>query len=172
MAMVTKKKIGVLMGGLSSEREVSLASGNAVLKALQEKGYDAVGIDVGRDAAERIRKTGVELVFNGLHGKFSGTVRSGLLGSWAFRIPAPHPRERHGRTRSSQDGVQGARPAGRPVYDRRSGKARDVEQAPSIVAYPVVVKPCAEGSNVGVSLVYNMKISSAAELAFDTTARS
>src|SRR5512141_3224431 len=70
MALVTTKKIGVLMGGLSSEREVSLASGGAVLTALKQKGYDAVGIDVGRDAAEAIRKSGIGIAFNGLHGKF------------------------------------------------------------------------------------------------------
>ena len=70
MALVTKKKIGVLMGGLSSEREVSLASGTAVLKALTGKGYDAVAVDVGRDAAEQVRASGIEIAFNALHGKF------------------------------------------------------------------------------------------------------
>lgn len=56
MGKITNKKIGVLMGGLSSEREVSLATGNAILKALMEKGYKAVAIDVNRDVAEVIRK--------------------------------------------------------------------------------------------------------------------
>ena len=46
------KKIGVLMGGLSAEREVSLKSGAAVHQALLSLGYEAVGIDVGRDLAE------------------------------------------------------------------------------------------------------------------------
>jgi D-alanine-D-alanine ligase len=70
MSLVTNKKIGVLMGGLSSEREVSLASGNAILKALKEKNYDAVTIDVGRDAAEKIHALGVEAAFIALHGRF------------------------------------------------------------------------------------------------------
>ena len=43
------KKIGVLLGGLSAEREVSLKSGAAVHKALLARGYNAVAIDVGRD---------------------------------------------------------------------------------------------------------------------------
>jgi D-alanine-D-alanine ligase len=68
MSLVTNKKIGVLLGGLSSEREVSLSSGNAVLNALQQKGYHAVPIDVGRDVAERLRKDGIEVAFNALHG--------------------------------------------------------------------------------------------------------
>src|SRR5512139_1774303 len=69
MGFVTKKKIGVLMGGLSSEREVSLATGGAILKALQEGGYQAVAVDVGRDIAERIHAEGIEIAFNALHGK-------------------------------------------------------------------------------------------------------
>jgi D-alanine-D-alanine ligase len=47
------KKIGVLLGGLSAEREVSLNSGEAVLKALGGKGYSVQRIDVGRDIAQR-----------------------------------------------------------------------------------------------------------------------
>ena len=43
------RKIGVLLGGLSSEREVSLRTGEAVLAALRERGHDAVAIYVDRD---------------------------------------------------------------------------------------------------------------------------
>ncbi len=64
-----KKKIGVLMGGLSAEREVSLASGSAVVKALLERGYDAVAIDMGRDLAQVLLKEGVEVAFICLHGR-------------------------------------------------------------------------------------------------------
>jgi D-alanine-D-alanine ligase len=64
------KKIGVLMGGLSSEREVSLASGGAILLALKEKGYHAVAIDVDRDVAETIQAHGVEAAFIALHGRY------------------------------------------------------------------------------------------------------
>jgi D-alanine-D-alanine ligase len=73
-------KIGVLMGGRSSEREISLRTGDAVYKALIAKGYHAVKIDVGFDIAERIRGEGVELAFLALHGKYGedGTIQ-GLL---------------------------------------------------------------------------------------------
>src|SRR5208337_1373802 len=70
MRLVTTKKIGVLLGGLSSEREVSLSSGNAILKALRDKGYHPVAIDVGRDVAEHIHRHGIELAFIALHGRF------------------------------------------------------------------------------------------------------
>lgn len=73
-------KIGVLLGGRSSEREVSLRTGDAVYKALITKGYPAVKIDVGFDIAERIKAEGVELAFLALHGKYGedGTIQ-GLL---------------------------------------------------------------------------------------------
>jgi D-alanine-D-alanine ligase len=44
-----KKKIGVMMGGLSREREISMRTGKAILKALTEKGYHALPVDVGQD---------------------------------------------------------------------------------------------------------------------------
>ena len=64
------KKIGVLMGGLSEEREISLRTGNAVLNALLALGYDALPIDAGRDLAERVAKEGIEAAFIALHGRY------------------------------------------------------------------------------------------------------
>ena len=61
-------KIGVFMGGMSSEREISLKSGAAVLKALQDNGWNAVKIDVGADLAERIREEKIDVAWNALHG--------------------------------------------------------------------------------------------------------
>lgn len=74
------KKIGVLLGGLSAEREISLRTGNAVVKALTEAGYQVVAIDAGRDLAARLTAEGVEVAFIALHGRFGedGTVQ-GLL---------------------------------------------------------------------------------------------
>ncbi|NPA24335.1 MAG: D-alanine--D-alanine ligase, partial [Deltaproteobacteria bacterium] len=73
-------KIGVLYGGLSAEREVSLKSGKAVGLALQELGYLVTLIDVDRDVAARLQQTGVEAVFIALHGTYGedGTIQ-GLL---------------------------------------------------------------------------------------------
>ena len=63
------KKIGVLMGGRSSEREISLKSGNAVLQGLLRKGYKAVGIDAGTDLAQVLKKQRSEAAFIALHGR-------------------------------------------------------------------------------------------------------
>ena len=58
------------MGGLSSEREVSLASGNAILAALKEKGYHAVAVDVDRDVAGKLHENRIDVAFIALHGRF------------------------------------------------------------------------------------------------------
>ncbi|MFX4260696.1 D-alanine--D-alanine ligase [Pelotomaculum propionicicum] len=73
-------KIGVLMGGRSSERDVSLRTGDAIFSALQVKGYPAVKIDVGFDVVEKIKAAGIDLAFLALHGRYGedGTIQ-GML---------------------------------------------------------------------------------------------
>ncbi len=61
-------RVGVLYGGTSAEREISLQTGAAVLKALQESGVDAVGIDIGADAIAQLQATPMDLAFIALHG--------------------------------------------------------------------------------------------------------
>ncbi len=63
------KKIGVLMGGWSSEREISLKSGRNVLDALERQGMDAVAIDMKRAMLSSIGQWEVDVIFNILHGK-------------------------------------------------------------------------------------------------------
>lgn len=74
------KTVGVLMGGLSGEREISLRSGQNCLRALLERGYRAVAVDAVRDVARRIDEAGVEVAFLALHGRYGedGTIQ-GLL---------------------------------------------------------------------------------------------
>jgi D-alanine-D-alanine ligase len=160
MSLVTNKKIGVLMGGLSSEREVSLASGGAVLAALRAKGYNAVPIDVGRDAGEQIRKTGVEVAFNALHGKFGedGAIQgllelmgipytgSGILASalGMNKIISKTVFKSYGLTVG-------------PYLVVRAEDRNGLDAAVREISFPLVVKPSCEGSSVGVSLVHSTK---------------
>ncbi|MDA8421783.1 MAG: D-alanine--D-alanine ligase [Nitrospiraceae bacterium] len=170
MGKITNKKIGVLMGGLSSEREVSLATGNAILKALQEKGYKVVAIDVNRDVAEVIRKSGIEIAFNGLHGKYGedGAIQgllefsgipytgSGILASSVGmnKILSKLVFKAHGLLVG-------------PYLVVHAEKREQLSEALSIMSFPLVVKPSSEGSSVGVSLVYRHdELAPAADLAF------
>lgn len=73
-------KIGVLLGGRSAEREVSLRTGEAIYQALIKKGYNAVKIDVDKNIAENLKHNQIDLAFLALHGKYGedGTIQ-GLL---------------------------------------------------------------------------------------------
>ncbi len=80
------KRIGVLMGGISHEREISLKTGAAILQALHEGGYHAIGIEVSSDICERLLQERIDVAFIALHGRWGedGTVQ-GLLE--LLRIP-------------------------------------------------------------------------------------
>ena len=74
------KRIGVLMGGISHEREISLKTGGAILKALQEGGYQAIGIKVSADIVPRLVEEQIDAAVIALHGRWGedGTMQ-GLL---------------------------------------------------------------------------------------------
>lgn len=167
--MATNKKIGVLLGGLSSEREVSLSSGNAVLKALKETGYNAVAIDVGRDVAEQLRQNQIEIAFNALHGKYGEDgATQGLLevmgipytGSGVLASAIGMNKTVSKQVFRSQGLLVGPY----EVFSRDAGK---VDAVLDRIGYPAVIKPHAEGSSVGVSLVFKKEEAApAVDLAF------
>lgn len=148
------KRIGVLMGGLSAEREVSLKSGMAVHQALLKLCYDSVAIDVGRDLAETLRKERIELAFIALHGRYGedGCVQgllelmqipytgSGVLAS-ALAMHKLY----------SKQAFAAAGLTITPYVALRRGESLTTEQLP--FGLPVVVKPVQEGSSVGVAIV-------------------
>jgi D-alanine-D-alanine ligase len=148
----TKKHVAVLMGGWSAEREVSLVSGQAVAKALDEVGYKVTPVDVGRDLAQVLTKLKPDVAFNALHGRWGedGAVQ-GLLevlgipythsGVLASAVAMDKPVAKHlfaGAGIPCADGV---------VVERES--LLNMEPLPR----PFVVKPLNEGSSVGVAIV-------------------
>jgi D-alanine-D-alanine ligase len=171
MAIVTKKKkIGVLVGGMSSEREVSLASGAAILKALQGKGYDAVAIDVGRDVAEQLHRAQIEIAFNGLHGKFG---EDGAIQGLLEVLGIPYTGSGVLASAMGMDKIVSKavfRAYGLNVgpYLVLSRSDRDpLDRARTEIGFPLVVKPSREGSSVGVSVVQDHGgLGAAVELAF------
>jgi D-alanine-D-alanine ligase len=170
MAFLENKKIGVLLGGLSSEREVSLASGSAILAALKEKGHHAVAIDVGRDVAEKIHEQHIDAAFIALHGKFGedGAVQ-GLLEIMGIPYTGSGVlASALGMNKTISKEVFRSR--GLQVGSYKILYAGDAENAATIVdqlTFPVVVKPHAEGSSVGVSLVFKKEdVAPAIDLAF------
>lgn len=151
-------KIGVLMGGMSSEREVSLRSGEAVLTALRERGYRAEPIYVDRELDLVLRQSSIDVAFIALHGRYGedGCVQ-GLL-------------ETMGIPYTGSDVLASAL-AMHKVKAKELFRLHNVATPAYYVAapepeswedllgrhgdfgYPCVVKPAREGSSVGVHIV-------------------
>ena len=96
-----RKKIGVVMGGPSAEREVSLNTGKAIVAALQEKNYDVVPIDLDPPHfVEQLRDNGIEVVFNAIHGLYGEDGRlpgsTGIARNPLYRIRCSVQRYCHG----------------------------------------------------------------------------
>jgi D-alanine-D-alanine ligase len=154
------KKIGVLLGGLSKEREVSLRSGAAVAKALRAKGHDVVEIDVGRDLAERLKSSRVAVAFVALHGRYGedGTVQ-GLLevmgipytGSGPLPSAIAMDKELTKKLVLWELGPDITTPRWKSV---RSSEVVAIHEVPPL---PVIVKPNREGSTIGATIVREEK---------------
>ncbi|MBN2686002.1 MAG: D-alanine--D-alanine ligase [Pontiellaceae bacterium] len=147
--MVRKfNKVAVLMGGVSSEREVSLKSGAAVARGLREGGYDVVEVDVVSRRLEL--PAGVEAVFVALHGQFG---EDGDIQALLAEASMPFTGSGAASCRLSFDKVltrQRLEENGVPVANGEVLKSADERTLP----LPVVVKPPREGSSVGCYLVF------------------
>jgi D-alanine-D-alanine ligase len=146
------KRVAVLLGGRSPEREVSLVSGRACAKALREEGFDAVEIDTGRDLADRLREAKPDAAFNALHGRWGedGCVQ-GLLE--LMEIPYTHSGVLASALAMHKERAKALfRAGGLPlaesiVVDRRLASQKHLRKP------PYVVKPVNQGSSVGVFIV-------------------
>ena len=157
--MLSTKKIAVLMGGPGSERAVSLASGNAVLKALLGLGLDAVAVDV--TGTEIILPAGTDLAFNVIHGTFGedGSLQEILDG---MGVPYTGAGAKSSRIAFDKNLAKAAFVA-RGVPTPRA-EIIDVSGGPRLPSFPApfVVKPPREGSSVGVHIVRNQADAAAA----------
>lgn len=150
-------RVAVLMGGTSSEREVSLNSGANVLDALRARGVEAFAIDGIPALIEALNAKRVDRVFNVLHGSVGGGedgVVQGLLE--AFGIPytgsdVAASALAMDKVRSKQVWIALGLPTPRYV---RIPKGGDVHAAAKELGLPVIVKPSCEGSSVGVTRVF------------------
>ncbi len=144
-------KIGVLAGGVSPEREVSLKSGEAVYNALLRRGYNAVFLDVGRDACEQIRQSNIDIAFLVLHG---GWGENGAIQGMLEIMGIPYTGSGVLASALSMDKVASKKlflHAGLQVPEFILIESAEVEDMPFNL--PVVVKPSHEGSSVGVTIV-------------------
>lgn len=158
VARFRDKKIGVLLGGLSSEREVSLRSGANCLQALHRLAYDAVSIDVDREVASRVQEAGVEVAFLALHGRYG---EDGIVQGLLEMLGVPYTGSGVLASALAMHKVackKVCRQSGVPTPDWIDCRRGDDEQAVALrcsaaLGFPVIVKPVQEGSSVGVSKV-------------------
>ncbi|MFA5119609.1 D-alanine--D-alanine ligase [Zavarzinia sp.] len=150
--MSGKPHVAVLMGGLSTEREVSLNSGAACAKALRNAGYTVTEVDVGRDVALRLAEVKPDVAFNALHGRFGedGCVQGVLE---LMQIPYTHSGVRASAVAMDKPAAKVVfAAAGIPVVDGVVSTAGEAAER-HLMKPPYVVKPTNEGSSVGVHIV-------------------
>jgi len=152
-------RIGVLYGGLSSEREVSLVSGKNCFEAIQRLGFkNAILIDVDRTIAQRLQDEKIELAYIVLHGKYG---EDGCIQGLLELLDIPYTGcgvEASALTMNKATTKSVLKDAGLPVAQSiLLHKDTDHEKIDEPVflpfGYPVMVKPVTEGSSIGMSKV-------------------
>ena len=160
-------RVAVLLGGTSSEREVSLNSGSNVLDALRARGVDAQPVDGIPALLVALREGRFDRVFNILHG---GDGENGVLQGALAALGVPHTGSgvlgsalTLDKIRTKQVWLAAGLPT--PRFARLVVGA-DVRAAAARLGLPVIVKPSCEGSSVGVSRVFaEADLDAAVELA-------
>ena len=151
------KRIGIMMGGLSAEREISLKSGSAVFHALKTLGLDVVPLEVMRETEEEIHSLiashAVDIVFIAMHGGFG---EGGALQYILEKINMPYTGSREKASRLAMDKI-----ASRQLFEKAElhvPKYQKVHRKSdrltlNSLRYPLVVKPSAQGSSIGISFI-------------------
>jgi len=148
-------KVGVLCGGLSNEREVSLRSGKNCFEAIKRLGYEnAEMIDVGKDIAEVLMQKQIEVAYIALHGKYG---EDGCIQGLLELLAIPY----------TGSGVKASSIAMDKDFTKKILSTKNLPVIPSVVVnsfeelkntpldlnYPLMVKPVCEGSSIGMKKV-------------------
>jgi D-alanine-D-alanine ligase len=149
---MTKKHVAVLLGGFSSERPVSLSTGNACADALEQEGYPVTRVDVTRDVGAVLAALKPDVVFNALHGPFGedGTIQ-GILEY--LGIPYTHSGVlASALAMNKEQAKKVAKAAGIPIAESKVLDRFAIKNKHPMRP-PYVVKPVSEGSSFGVVIV-------------------
>ena len=150
--------IVVLLGGWSTEREVSTSSGHAVMEALRSRGHDVRELDPSQIDMLHYPWTGVDVALIALHGSFG---EDGTVQSWLEELGMPFTGSGVASSRlamSKSATKQRFRNTQLPTPNYCTSDDREPE--PSVlrkargIGYPLVVKPDTQGSSIGVTIVY------------------
>ena len=150
--MAAGKHVAVLMGGWSSERPVSLASGGSCADALERAGYRVSRVDVGRNISHVLEELKPDVAFNALHGPFGedGTIQ-GILEF--LQIPYTHSGVLASALAMDKEKAKRiVKPVGVPVAESKVMNRLEAADK-HVMTPPYVIKPVAEGSSFGVLIV-------------------
>ncbi len=153
-----KKKIAVIMGGKSGEREVSLRSGKRILQSLKSQGFKAIQLDSDDNLIDNLKKNKIDIAYIALHGRYGedGTIQ-GLLEQYGV----PYTGSKILASALGMNKVAAKRifdSCGIPTpkfiaIDNASDLKKQCEIIRNVFPFPLVVKPVSEGSSLGVSII-------------------
>ena len=167
-------RIGILMGGPSSEREISLKSGKAVYEAFRQMGVEAIPIDVKTDNIEEntnlIKSKNINCAFIALHGRFGedGTIQQILEG-----LSLAYTGSGVSASKLAMDKI-----ASRKIFEKnglmvprfkeiKKSSLNNNSEIKNIFGFPVVIKPVSQGSSLGLSIIKTEEdLNSAIDFAF------
>lgn len=151
-------KIGIILGGSSSEREVSLRSGENVFQALKRKGYNVVKIDLDKNIYQTLKKEKIELAYIILHG---APGEDGSIQGLLEIADIPY----------TGSGILGCAISLNKIVTKQLFQANNIPTPPAVIirdcefdenqaiklGFPVMLKPAAEGSSIGVKKINSLK---------------
>ncbi len=147
LADLKSKKIGVLCGGVSRERTVSLRSGQNVYSALVRLGYNAVMVDV---AYEDVGSCGLDVAFNVLHGQYG---EDGTMQAYLEALGIPYTGSRVGASVLGINKFFSKQLMVREGIPTPAFWVITEAELPKNIPFPLIAKPVSEGSSVGVAVV-------------------
>jgi D-alanine-D-alanine ligase len=151
--ILLEKRIGVLLGGDSSERKVSLKSGTAIYQALKAIGLDVVKLDVKKNPSEMIKKAGIDMAFIALHGHGG---EDGTIQEILEDLQIPYTGSDPYGSLNAFDKVKTKmlfekNRISMPRYQVIT--AADWKEKVALLKFPLFIKPVDNGSSIGVHMV-------------------
>lgn len=152
------KKIAVIMGGRSGEREVSLRSGQRVFKSLKSQGFKVTSLDSDAKLADNLKKSRIDIAYIMLHGRYG---EDGTIQGMLEHLGIPYTGSKVLASALAMNKVASKRifiSCGIPTpkyltIESDISMKKQCDRIKRVFPFPVVVKPVSEGSSLGVSIV-------------------
>ena len=153
------KRVGILMGGLSSERDVSIVTGEAIYEALSARGYNVAKVFVDRDIDQVLRQDPIDVAFIALHGTYG---EDGCMQGLLEILGIPYTGSGVTASAIAMDKLKSKElfrlhnvPTA-PYYELEADEVADLEEIHGSFGFPAFVKPRREGSSVGAGSARSM----------------